>query len=164
MTSINCRMLFALVLLGMASHRNIAVDARPAQAGFPSGGPITYLVSVKNVSGQKLFVSRHLVLGSFLFAEIKDREGRPRACGGRIYSRTYSVSEFALLGPGSELHAEVNLACTEGGGRGLEPGSYTARVCYSVEKEYFSSLLKGYPIAGGPQCSRTTRFEVTARR
>ena len=160
---ITSHVLLAFILLG-ARHATIAVDARPSMSKFPNGEPVVYVVEIKNVSRHKLFISRHPSLDSFLYAEIRGQDGKLRRWCGRICRRRYTASAFRLVDPGSVVSVRVNLACEDGHGYNLEPGEFTARVCYLAEAEYLAPLLKGHAIAEGPACSPPSHFEISPQK
>lgn len=115
--------------------------ARPQTQLFAHGEPVILKLSIYNSSAEPMFVSR-LRVDEFVDFKILGPDGKevPWRSNGRIVSREYSPSDFAVLESYHEISATRTISLKDGAGFVFDkPGQYSVTAEYSLAPpEYFA--------------------------
>jgi hypothetical protein len=137
--------------------------AVPTKHVFAKGEDIAYMLTIRNVSVDPVFVST-LASGEFVDFKICGPGGEEvRWKGrGRIDSKTYSPSDFAVLKSQEQETATRIISVKNDQGFIIDkPGRYTVTAEYSLSPpEYFAPLAGGAKIPSGTFRARVTDFCV----
>jgi len=112
----------------------LCFSARPATQLFKLGEPVTVLLSIYTRSAKPIFVSR-LTDGEFVKLSVIGPDGKelPWQGNGRISSRAYSPSDFAMLETYKEISATRIISLKDGAGFVFDkPGQYFVTAEYSL--------------------------------
>jgi hypothetical protein len=124
-------------------HPALAFQARPTKHLFARGEDVVLSLLIRNESAGPVFVSR-LIHDEFVDFKITGPDGKEVSWRGkgRIDSKNYSPSDFAVLGSAEKISANRTISLKNGQGFVLsKPGQYSVTAEYSLEPpEYFAPL------------------------
>ncbi len=152
---------------GQAPPRNppkrpvLTFRAAPAKHLFSRGEDVVLYLSIRNESTERIFVSR-MTQDEFVDFETKGPDGREMLWQGRgrIDSKAYSRSDFAVLRSGEEITAMRTISQKNGQGFVFsKPGSYSVTAKYSLgPPEYFASFAGETKVPSGSFPSKQNTF------
>jgi hypothetical protein len=141
----------------------LVFEARPARPLFRRGDVVVLVLSIRNESAGLIFVSR-LTDEEFVDFKINGPDGKevPWRGKGRIDSKQYSSSDFAVLKSGQKISAGRIISLKDGEGFIFtKPGRYSVAAEYSLgPPEYFAPLAGDTNIPTGSFRSMKATFCV----
>jgi hypothetical protein len=139
----------------------LVFDARPTRQLFARGETVVLVLSIRNQSAGPVFVSR-LTDDEFVDFRISGpaRKEVPWRGKGRIDSKEYSPSDFAVLKSGEKISAKRIISLKDGEGFVFnKPGQYSVTAEYSLgPPEYFAPLAGETKIPTGSFRSMKVTF------
>jgi hypothetical protein len=143
--------------------RALAFEARPTKRLFTQGEAVVFVLSIRNQSPEPIFVSR-LTEDEFVDFRISGPDGKavPWRGKGRIDSKEYSPSDFAVLKCRERISAKRIISFKDGQGFVFnKPGQYSVTAEYSLgPPEYFAPLAGATKIPTGSFRSVNATFCV----
>ena len=139
--------------------------ARPQTQLFAQGEPVILVLSIYTRSAEPIFVSR-LTDNEFVDLNVIGPDGKevPWRGKGRIVSREYSPTDFAVLETYQEISAKRIISLKDGAGFVFDkPGQYSVTAEYSLgPPEYFAPFAGKTKIPTGTFRSTKAAFCIEA--
>ena len=143
----------------------LAFEALPARQLLTRGEDVVLVLCVRNLSKKPIFVSR-LKGDEFVDFSVIGPDGKevPWRGEGRIASKEYSPSDFAVLERYQEISAKRIISLKDGAGFVFDnPGQYSVTAEYSLEPpEYFAPFAGETKIPTGSYRSTKAAFCIEA--
>jgi hypothetical protein len=148
-----------------ASPLVLVFEALPSRQLLARGEPVVLVLYLRNRSEGPIFVSR-LTGDEFVDVSVIGPDGKevPWRGKGRVDSKGYSPSDFAVLERHQEISAKRTISLKDGAGFVFDkPGQYSVTAEYSLEpSEYFAPFAGETKIPTGSFRSTKAAFCIEA--